>query len=105
MTGTSTLMPLPPYPGLDVTDIVARHDVTGADVRNATALVNQALDAAFEPDPEFVRIDCVRGLTREQFTQLACSCFYGSLFEIALIAKSLWLVTNDMHVYVGQISR
>ncbi|MEU4095530.1 hypothetical protein [Streptomyces sp. NPDC026673] len=105
MTTASTLMPPPPYPGLDVTAVVDHHNATGADVRAATDLVNQALDAAFDPGKNFVRIDRVHGLTREQFVQVACHCFYRSLFETALVTKSLWLVTNDAHVYVGQISR
>lgn len=102
---TSTLMPPVPYPGLRIGDVVDRHDVTGADVRNAAALVNEALGAAFNPDRDFVRINRAHGLNREQFTQVVCHCFYNTLFETALIAKSLWLVANDMHVYVGQISR
>ncbi|MCT9003500.1 hypothetical protein [Streptomyces rhizosphaerihabitans] len=102
---TSTLMPLPPYPGLRIGDVVDRHSATGGDVRNAVALVNKALDAAFEADEDFVRINRARGLNREQFTQVVCHCFYNTLFETALIAKSLWLVANDMHVYTGQIGR
>ncbi|WP_217572597.1 hypothetical protein [Streptomyces sp. GbtcB7] len=102
---TSTLTPLPPYLGLRIDPIVDRHDVTGADVSNATALVNEALDAAFEADADFVRINRTHGLTREQFTQVVCHCFYNTLFKTALITKSLWLAPNDMHVYIGQISR
>ncbi|MGW4047364.1 hypothetical protein [Streptomyces sp. NPDC004721] len=105
MTSTSTLMPLPPYPGLDVVDVVDRHDVTGADVRDAADLVNKALAKAFEAGDDFLPKDREHGLTREQFTQVVCHCFYSTLFETALVTKSLWLVASDMHVYIGQISR
>ncbi|MGW1801701.1 hypothetical protein ACWCQN_38740 [Streptomyces sp. NPDC001984] len=105
MTSTSTLMPLPPYPGLRIDDVVDRHDVTGADVRDAADLVNRAITMAFEAGEFFLPKDREHGLTREQFTQVVCHCFYSTLFETALIAKSLWLVANDMHVYIGQISR
>lgn len=104
VTNTSTLMPLPPYPGLNIVDVVERHDVTGADVRNATDLVNRALGKAFEAGDGFLPKDREHGLTREQFTQLVCHCFYPQLFETALIARSLWQVAVDMHVHIAQLS-
>ncbi|MGW3657162.1 hypothetical protein ACWD6R_16370 [Streptomyces sp. NPDC005151] len=113
MTTNSTLMPLPPYAGLQIAqtiaDVIDRHrrdlTLTGADISNALLLVNIALTDAFDPDENFIRKNGAHGLTREQFTQLVCHCFYKSAFETALITKSLWLVANDMHSYIGQISR
>ncbi|MGW3246618.1 hypothetical protein [Streptomyces sp. NPDC001070] len=104
MTTASTLTPPPLPAGLDIVDIVDRHDVTGADVRDATDLVNKAIAMAFEAGDFFLPKDREHGLTHEQFTQTAC-LFYRSLFETALIAKSLWLVATDIHVHIGQISR
>ncbi|MFF0291070.1 hypothetical protein [Streptomyces sp. NPDC005262] len=104
MTIASTLMPKPPCPGLNILETVERHDVDGADVRNAADLVNRAIAMAFEAGESFLPKDREHGLTREQFTQVACH-FYRSLFETALIVKSLWLVARDVHVYIGQISR
>jgi hypothetical protein len=97
-------MPRPPYPGLRIDDVVDRHDVTGADVRDAAGLVNQALDLAFEAGEFFLPKDREHGLTKEQFTQLACHCFYNQLFEAALITRSVWRVAFDIHTSIGQIS-
>lgn len=111
----ATLIPLPPGPGLQIAQTIAevidrhRNEITwsGADISNALLLVNIALTDAFDPDESLIRKDLnrVHGLTREQFTQLVCHCFYKPIFETALITKSLWLVANDLHTYIGQISR
>ncbi|MEU6325001.1 hypothetical protein [Streptomyces sp. NPDC047009] len=104
MSSTSALMPVPPSPGLDVVDVVDRHDVTGADVRDAADLVNKAITVAFEAGEFFLPKGRVHGLTQEQFTRLACHCFYKQLFEAALVTRSLWRVAFDIHVYIGQLS-
>lgn len=74
---TSTLMPMPPYPGLNITETVERHDVDGAQLRDALDRINRALTKAWDVEHY--------GLTQEQFTQLVCHCFYNRLLDDALV--------------------
>ncbi|WP_326604297.1 hypothetical protein [Streptomyces sp. NBC_01800] len=73
----STRMPTPPYPGLDITETVERHDVDGAQLRDALDRINHALTKAWDI--------AHYGLTQEQFTQLVCHCFYNTLLDDALV--------------------
>ncbi|MDX3766442.1 MULTISPECIES: hypothetical protein [unclassified Streptomyces] len=74
---TSTLMPMPPHPGLNITETVERHDVDGAQLRDALDRINRALAKAWDVEHY--------GLTQEQFTQLVCHCFYNTLLDDALV--------------------
>lgn len=77
MTTASTRMPTPPYPGLNITETVERHDVDGAQLRDALDRINRALTKARDVEHY--------GLTQEQFTQLVCHCFYNTLLDDALV--------------------
>ncbi|MFE4424392.1 hypothetical protein [Streptomyces sp. NPDC056817] len=83
LTAPDTTMPLPPYPGLCILETVECHDVDGAQVRAALRRVNNALDIAW---------DAEGGLTKEQFTQVVCHCFYNQLLDQALRRPSTYAV-------------
>ncbi|MFJ3248423.1 hypothetical protein [Streptomyces sp. NPDC086782] len=94
-TVPDTTMPLPPYPGLDIFETVESHDVDGAQVRSALRRVNNALDIAW---------DAEGGLTKEQFTQLVCSCFYNRLLDQALRRPSTYGVAFLIEELITELS-
>ncbi|WP_073947599.1 hypothetical protein [Streptomyces kebangsaanensis] len=94
-TAPDTTMPLPPYPGLNILETVERHDVDGAQVRSALRRVNNALDIAWGAE-------C--GLTKGQFTQLVCHCFYNRLLDQALRRPSTYAVAFLIEELVGELS-
>ncbi|MFB7329920.1 hypothetical protein [Streptomyces sp. NPDC056190] len=91
----ATAMPLPPYPGLNILETVERHDVDGAQLRDALRRVNNALDIAW---------DAESGLAKEQFTQLVCSCFYNQLLDQALRRRSTYAVAFLIEELVTELS-
>ncbi|MFF3516137.1 hypothetical protein [Streptomyces sp. NPDC002573] len=97
MTTQSTLPPQPPAGDLEIDDIVDRHDgVTVADIHNAEDLVRNAINASFDGESH--------GMTREEFTQLVCHCFYMELFDCALTSRGLRQVAADVHTHIAQLS-
>nr|WTB35233.1 hypothetical protein OG781_42390 [Streptomyces sp. NBC_00830] len=90
VTTASIRMPMPPYSGLNILETVERHDVDGAQLRDALGRINRALTKA---DVEHY------SLTREQFTQLVCHCFYNTLLDDALVHTTTTTMSATRSVY------